>query len=172
MDASLVVVVQAGEPGGQPLDGDLELGIEVDELLQARGNPGEGHLLAAATLLELLDAPVREVHAVHCPLSLRRLGTGRHSHGRVKTILPTRSPEAIRAKPSRACSRGSTESMTGRTPVSRQKLASRSSSSRVPIVEPTTRSWRKKIRLSSVADGFGPEVAPEMTTVPPGRSAR
>ena len=47
---------------------------------------------------------------------------------------------------------------------------SRASSSRVPIVDPTTRSCRKKIRFSSVVAGFGPDVAPEMTTVPPGRS--
>ena len=38
----LVGVVEAGQPGGQPLDGDLEVGVEVDELLQPRGQPGEG----------------------------------------------------------------------------------------------------------------------------------
>src|SRR5206468_459730 len=121
MNGSLVVV-QTGQPGGQPLDGNLELGIEVDELLQPGGDPGEGHLLVAATLLEFLDAPVREVHAVHSPLSEGPRRTGRRRHDRVKTILPTRSPEAIRAKPSRARSSGSTLSTTGRTPVSRQKL--------------------------------------------------
>ena len=40
------------------------------------------------------------------------------------------------------------------------------------MVDPITRSCRKKIRFSSVADGFGPDVAPEMTTVPPGRNDR
>ncbi len=62
--------------------------------------------------------------------------------------------------------------MIGRTPVSSQKRISRASSSRVPMVDPITRSCRKKIRFSSVADGFGPDVAPEMTTVPPGRNDR
>jgi hypothetical protein len=38
------------------------------------------------------------------------------------------------------------------------------------MVEPTTLSSRKKIRLSSAALGLAPEVAPEMTIVPPGRS--
>ena len=31
---SVLVVVEAGQPGGQPLDRDLELGVEVDELAQ------------------------------------------------------------------------------------------------------------------------------------------
>ena len=54
-------------------------------------------------------------------------------------------------------------------PASTTKRASRSSSSRVPIVEPTTRSCLKKILVSSALAGASPEVAPEMTTVPPGR---
>ncbi len=57
----------------------------------------------------------------------------------VKTILPNSSPPAIFAKPSRARANGSTSSTTGRTPVSPQKRSSRSSSSLVPMVEPTTR---------------------------------
>ena len=54
-------------------------------------------------------------------------------------------------------------------PASTTKRASRSSSSRVPIVEPTTRSCLKKILVSSAFAGASPDVAPEMTTVPPGR---
>src|ERR1700679_3090399 len=53
----------------------------------------------------------------------------------------------------------------------RQKRISRCSSSRVPIVEPTTSSWRKKTRLSS-AEGAWPEVAPETTSLPPGLRER
>ncbi len=52
---------------------------------------------------------------------------------------------------------------------SRQKRISRSSSSRVPIVDPTTDSCRKNTRLSS-AGGASPEVAPVTTSVPPGFS--
>jgi hypothetical protein len=39
----------------------------------------------------------------------------------------------------------------------------------VPIVDPTTESWRKKMRVSS-AGAASPLVAPETTSVPPGRS--
>ena len=43
----------------------------------------------------------------------------------------------------------------------------------MPIVEPTTRSWRKKIRFSSVSVRVRAQlVAPEITIVPPGRSER
>ena len=42
------------------------------------------------------------------------------------------------------------------------------SSSRVPMVEPTTRSCRKNTLLSSAA-GASPLVAPQTTMVPPGR---
>ena len=48
---------------------------------------------------------------------------------------------------------------------------SRSSSSRVPIVEPITDSCKKNTRESS-AGGESPVVAPETTSVPPGFSAR
>ena len=41
--------------------------------------------------------------------------------------------------------------------------------SRVPMVEPSTRSWRKNSRCSS-ADGAWPEVAPDTTSAPPGFS--
>ena len=41
----------------------------------------------------------------------------------------------------------------------------------MPIVEPTTDSCRKNTRVSS-AGGASPEVAPETTSVPPGRSDR
>ena len=57
--------------------------------------------------------------------------------------------------------------MTGRTPVFTSIAISDSSSDRVPIVEPTTDSCRKKTRLRS-AGGFGPLVAPQTTIVPPG----
>src|SRR5450759_1828176 len=81
------------------------------------------------------------------------------------------SPSASRAKPSRACDSGMVASITGRTPVTSRKLISRSSSARVPMVDPTTSNWRKNTRLRS-AFGLGPLVAPETTSRPPGRSDR
>src|SRR3712207_9467162 len=58
----LVLRAAAGQPGGQPLDGHLELGVLVDERLHLVGQPGEGHLLLAPPVGQLLQAPVREVH--------------------------------------------------------------------------------------------------------------
>jgi hypothetical protein len=75
------------------------------------------------------------------------------------------------AKPSRACANGSTRSITGRTPVCSQKLATRPSWSRVPMVEPVTDSWVKKILVSSAGDA-SPLVAPQITIRPPGRRDR
>src|SRR5207302_8428571 len=60
--AVLVLRVEPGQPGRQPLDRDLELGIEVDELAQPLGEPGQRDLLLAAPVLELFDAAVGEVH--------------------------------------------------------------------------------------------------------------
>src|SRR4051794_6248210 len=60
---SLVVgVVEAGEPGRETFYGGLELGEGVHELLEPVGDPGERDLLVAPPRLELLDAPVGEVH--------------------------------------------------------------------------------------------------------------
>ena len=65
---------------------------------------------------------------------------------------PCRTRRRTRAwrNASRACSSGSAVSICGRMPVDSQNRATRSSSSRVPIVEPTTRSCRKKTRRRSV----------------------
>src|SRR4051794_20967633 len=52
----------AGRPGGQPLDGPLEVRVEVDEGLQLVGQPGEGPLLLAPPVGQLLQAPIGEVH--------------------------------------------------------------------------------------------------------------
>ena len=57
-----------------------------------------------------------------------RPGDRRPPGQRVKTTLPNTSPSAIAAKPSRACSIGSTRSMTGRTPVVSSMLISDASS--------------------------------------------
>ena len=64
---------------------------------------------------------------------------------------------------------GRTESTTGSMRACSTRRASCASSSRVPMVEPTTRSCLKKIFVSSAFAGASPEVAPEMTIVPPGR---
>ena len=42
----------------------------------------------------------------------------------------------------------------------------------MPIVEPITDSWRKKIRVSSASSRSGPDVVPEVMIRPPGRSDR
>lgn len=76
--ASVVLgVVQSGEPGGEPLDRGLELGVQVGELLQPLGDPVEGHLVVTPSLLQLLDASIREIHAASsspppCPGPQRR----------------------------------------------------------------------------------------------------
>ena len=61
---AVVVVVGVGpcEPLGQPVDGRLELGVEVNEVAQPLGQPGQGDLLVAAALVEFLDPGVGEVH--------------------------------------------------------------------------------------------------------------
>ena len=48
---------------------------------------------------------------------------------------------------------------------------SRSSSSRVPMVEPITSSCRKNTRVSSAGEA-SPDVAPDTTSLPPGLSER
>ena len=78
--------------------------------------------------------------------------------------MPAVSPFTILANPSAARSSGIVVSMTGRIPVVASIAISDSSSERVPIVEPTTDSWRKKTRLRS-AGGLGPLVAPQTTSV-------
>ena len=72
-----------------------------------------------------------------------RADPGRDAQSTVMTTLPKTSPSTIRANPSRASASGCTESTTGSMPRSGTNRASRSSSDRFPIVEPTTRSWRK-----------------------------
>ena len=56
----VVGIVGAGQPGGEPLDGGLELGVGVGEGLELLGDPGQRDLLVAPALLELLDAAVGE----------------------------------------------------------------------------------------------------------------
>src|SRR4051794_33539588 len=57
-----VLVVQPGQPGGQALDGGLELGMDVGEHPQLLGEPGEADLLLAAAVLQLLDSAIGVVH--------------------------------------------------------------------------------------------------------------
>ncbi len=59
---SVVLVVQPGEPGGEPLDRDLELRIEVDEGPELLGEPRQGDLVVTPTRLEFLDASIGEIH--------------------------------------------------------------------------------------------------------------
>ena len=48
--ASVLVVIEAGQPGGEPLDRGLELRVEVDERAQPLGQPVQRDLLVAAPL--------------------------------------------------------------------------------------------------------------------------
>src|SRR3954471_3179580 len=59
---SVLRIVQASEPGGEPLDRGLELRVGVGELLQPVTQPGQRDLLVTPALLELLDPAVGEVH--------------------------------------------------------------------------------------------------------------
>ena len=61
--------------------------------------------------------------------------------------------------------------MCGRTPVAASIRTREISSSRVPITEPITRSGLKKILVSSAFGGLSPDVAPQITWVPPGFNA-
>src|SRR5690606_36489183 len=60
--ALLVVLIVAGQPGGQPVDGGLELRVQVGEGPQLLGEPRQADLLLAAALLQLLDSAIGEVH--------------------------------------------------------------------------------------------------------------
>ena len=55
-------VVQPGQPGGQPLDGRLEVRVQVDEGPQLLGEPRQGDLVVTPACLELLDPSIGEVH--------------------------------------------------------------------------------------------------------------
>src|SRR6202040_1531237 len=55
-------VVEAGQPGGQAVHGGLEVRVKVDEVAQPLGQPGDGDLLVALPVGQLLDPPVGEVH--------------------------------------------------------------------------------------------------------------
>ncbi|CAI7976356.1 hypothetical protein FRAHR75_240031 [Frankia sp. Hr75.2] len=82
------VVVGAGQPGRELLDGVLELRVQVDEGAQSVGERVERHRFLAAAGSQLLDAPVGEVHGgkVSVP-TLRR---------------PQRGPAVSRARSKRA----------------------------------------------------------------------
>lgn len=67
------VVVAAGEPGGEALDGGLELGMLIDERLELAGQPFERHPFLAAPLDEFLDPAIGEVHASHAIGGVRRV---------------------------------------------------------------------------------------------------
>src|ERR1700729_3376745 len=56
------VVVQAGEPAGQPVDLRLGVRVQVDELAQPLGQPAQRDLVLAAPVGEFLQAAVGEVH--------------------------------------------------------------------------------------------------------------
>jgi hypothetical protein len=56
------LVIQPGEPGCQTLDGNLELGIEIDERAQLIREPGKRHFVLTSPCLELFDTSISEIH--------------------------------------------------------------------------------------------------------------
>src|SRR5262249_29175700 len=92
--------------------------------------------------LPLASGVVREDDALTHPDD--RFHRDRPAHTQISiTILPTRSPAAIAAIPSRTEASGRMRSMWGRSPLAGRKAIRSVSSDFVPIVEPTTDSWRK-----------------------------
>src|SRR5579872_2564898 len=63
----ILVVVEPGQPAGQPVDGRLGVRVEVDELAQPLGQPAQRDLVIAAAVGELLQAAVGEVHRLSPP---------------------------------------------------------------------------------------------------------
>jgi hypothetical protein len=66
---------------------------------------------------------------------------------------------AILSKPALASARAKVESITGVIALLTIKFATRSSSARFPIIDPTTRNCVKKILVSSALAGSSPDVA-------------
>jgi hypothetical protein len=60
--ALLVFLVEAGEPSRETLHRSFKLRMEVDEGAQLISQPSESDLIVPPTCLELLDAPIGEVH--------------------------------------------------------------------------------------------------------------
>ena len=101
------------------------------------------------TMIAIFAYLVTRITTVTPGMWHRRLSEGDRRDYGVKTILPVWVPSIIAAKPSRASAKGTTRSIRGRVPVCSQKRRRRPSWSRVPIVEPTTDNWVKKILVSS-----------------------
>jgi hypothetical protein len=55
------LIIQPGEPAGQPVHGGLGLWILINEVTQPLGQPAERYLLTAAPFFEFLDSAVSEV---------------------------------------------------------------------------------------------------------------
>src|SRR5579875_2778170 len=71
---AVVVGIQPGQPGRQPVDLLLGIRVQVDELAEALSQPGQGDLLVAAAVGELLQAASGEVHRPILSLLLRTSG--------------------------------------------------------------------------------------------------
>src|SRR5271156_4039294 len=56
------LVIEASQPAGQAVHGGLEAGVEVDEVAQPFGQPGDADLLVGPPVRPLLDAAVGEGH--------------------------------------------------------------------------------------------------------------
>jgi hypothetical protein len=74
---SVLIFVESGEPGGQALDGRLELGVHVDEGAKLLGQPLEADLfLAAARASSSMPRSVKYTPA-SLPSRAQRPATGR-----------------------------------------------------------------------------------------------
>src|SRR5712691_1870785 len=63
LEVALRLVVATGQPGRQPFDGGLVLGVGVHELGQLLPEPDESNLFIASPVGQLFNAPVGEVHS-------------------------------------------------------------------------------------------------------------
>jgi len=59
---SVVRGVKSSQPRGKPLDRDLEIRVIVHELAHLLGEPGERDLFVTASVGELFDTAIGEVH--------------------------------------------------------------------------------------------------------------
>src|SRR5580693_4002961 len=114
-----VVLVEPGQPAGQPVDGRVELRVEVHEVPEPLGQPGQADLLLAPPFVELFDALVGEVHRSSVPWPRRGAAGSRPARlirpappqsaacAWPRAAWPSRWPEPNwpAATPGRACAR-------------------------------------------------------------------
>jgi hypothetical protein len=58
----LVLVIEPGKPGSQPLHRSLEFRMKINERLELISEPPETDFVLSPPRLELLNAPISEIH--------------------------------------------------------------------------------------------------------------